>query len=201
MSNEIVLYPNLDEPSLLFFKTALLNNNCYLEYGCGGSTTYAIRETKIKTIISVDTSLEWINNINEYLKNSETDSETQLFLTHCNLGVVERWGTPVNRNNSIDFWKYMVAPWKIVKENRLSPDIILIDGRFRVACFLYSVLCADYGTTIMIDDYFHRPHYHIVERFCKLKERHGRMGVFYVEHNYSIPEIVAYIAKYSTNWD
>ena len=52
----------------------------------------------------------------------------------------------------------------------------------------------------MFDDYLNREHYFVVEKFCKLQEKHGRMGVFYVDHNYSVPDLVSTIAEYSTNW-
>lgn len=49
----------------------------------------------------------------------------------------------------------------------------MIDGRFRVACFLYSLLCAETGTVILFDDYSLRFRYHLVEDFCPKVESHG----------------------------
>jgi hypothetical protein len=192
----INLSPSMDGPGLKFFTDAVDRSNCFLEYGCGGSTAYAANVAKVKNIISVDSSKVWVEKVNKSL----SDTETKLFLRHCDIGEIGDWGTPVNRNKSGDFWRYMVAPWQLSKELKLIPDSVLIDGRFRVASFLFSLLSARVGTLIMFDDYFDRGHYHQVERFCKLKEKHGRMGVFYVEHNYDMPELVSTIAEYSTNW-
>jgi hypothetical protein len=193
---DINLHPSMDGPGLKFFTDAVSRSNCFLEYGCGGSTAYAANFAKVKNIISVDTSKVWLEKVNQSL----SDTGTKLFLRHCDLGEIGDWGTPVSRNNSGDFWRYMVTPWKLSKELKLIPDAVLIDGRFRVASFLYSLLSARVGTLIMFDDYLDRDHYHLVERFCKLKEKHGRMGVFYVEHNYDVSELVSTIAEYSTNW-
>ena len=56
----------------------------------------------------------------------------------------------------------------------------MIDGRFRVACFLNSLLNADPNTIILFDDYINRPHYHIVEEFLKPTQSCGRQACFVV---------------------
>ena len=59
-----------------------------------------------------------------------------------------------------------------------TPDLILVDGRFRVACALVTTRELRHlpGTTLLIDDYAGRPHYHEVERFAELLAMHGRMA-------------------------
>lgn len=196
MSDEISFQPAMDEDGLKFFKDAITHSKCYLEYGCGGSTAYAANVARVDTIIGVDSSKIWVDKVIMSLSNTQTN----LFLKHCNLGEIGEWGTPVNREKSSDFWRYMVTPWQVAAETKLIPDTVLVDGRFRVASFLYSLLSARVGTLLMFDDYLNRDHYFVVEKFCKLQEKHGRMGVFYVDHQYSITDLVSTIAEYSTNW-
>lgn len=190
------LLPAMDVDGLNFFKNNIARSSCFLEYGCGGSTLYAANIAKVRNIISVDTSKEWIDNV----YSSLSGVESRLLLQFCDLGPIREWGTPVNRDKSENFWQYMVAPWRVANEQRLIPDTILIDGRFRVASFLYSLLSSRKGTLIMFDDYFDRPHYFVVEKFCGLHEKHGRMGVFLADNNYSTSDMVSAIAEYSTNW-
>jgi hypothetical protein len=196
MSNEIGFQPSMDEGGLKFFTDAITRSTCYLEYGCGGSTAYAANVAKVKTIIAVDTSKVWVDKV----KQSLSETQTKLHLKYCDVGEIGDWGTPVNRDKSADFWRYMVTPWQAANELIAVPDTVLIDGRFRVASFLYSLLSARVGTLLMFDDYLDREHYFVVEKFCKLHEKHGRMGVFYADHNYSVPELVSTISQYSTNW-
>lgn len=196
MKKEIDMLPSMDDAGLRFFTRTMSMSNCFIEYGCGGSTAYAANIARVKNIISVDTSKVWIKNVRSALSN--TDSK--LHLKHCNLGEVGGWGQPINRDKSSDFWRYMVAPWQVANKLELIPDAVLIDGRFRVASFLYSLISARVGTILMFDDYLNREKYFIVENFVKLQEKHGRMGVFYVEHDYNLPEIVSTIAEYSTKW-
>jgi len=186
----------MDVAGLKFFTDAISRSKCFLEYGCGGSTAYAAVTARVNTIISVDTSKAWVDKVSEALAYTET----KLYIKHCDFGEVKNWGVPASRAKSADFWKYMVTPWDAAKEHNLVPDTILIDGRFRVASFLYSLLSARVGTLLMFDDYLNRPQYFVVEKFCKLQEKHGRMGVFCAEHSYAVTDIVATIAEYSTNW-
>ncbi|MAO75600.1 MAG: hypothetical protein CL699_04770, partial [Chloroflexi bacterium] len=64
-----------------------------------------------------------------------------------------------------------------------KPDVVLIDGRFRVACFLKSLLHAPPNTVILFDDYINRPHYHVVEEFLTPDQTCGRQASFIVPQN------------------
>lgn len=196
MSDCIDAIPHLDIEGLECFQEKLKHSRCYLEYGCGGSTVYACKVAKIKTVISVDSDPLWI----EKVRTTLDDTTSTLFLEHCDIGEVGKWGTPKNNDKVDEFWRYMAAPWEIARQHNQVPDTVLIDGRFRVASFLYSLAAAKAGTTILFEDYLNRPHYFVAEEFCKLEDQHGRMGAFRVSHNYSIPELSKRIAQYSINW-
>lgn len=188
--------PHMDEEGLDYFKEEISRSKCYLEYGCGGSTIYACNAAKVSTVISVDTDNSWINNVRQSL--SETTS--QLFIEHVDLGDVGAWGTPITMDCYRDFWRYTTAPWNIAKSIGAVPDMVLIDGRFRVACFLYTLIAARVGTKIMFDDYFDRPHYFVVEEFCKVATQKGRAAVFIVDNQYNPMDLAATYAKYTLDW-
>ena len=196
MSEIVSSRPVMDDGGFECFKERLAGSTCYLEYGCGGSTVYACNEAKLATVISVESDRDWAKNV----RDSLSGSQSTLRLEWCDIGEVGDWGTPKNRNKLDNFWKYMATPWIIAKTNSWVPDTVLIDGRFRVACFLYSLISARLGTTILFDDYFDRPHYFVVEEFCRISARRGRMGVFSVSHQYSTTDIAARIAQYSVIW-
>lgn len=187
--------PTFDPEGLKHFDECMKRTRCYLEYGCGGSTLYAAN-AKVQTIISVDTDQAWVNAV----KAALTSTQTQLIIEYCDVGEVAEWGTPKNRNKAENFWRYIVLPWQNCRNTQLHPDMVLIDGRFRVAAFLYSLLSARVGTPILFDDYFDRPHYHIVESFSDVQERHGRMAAFSAGKQFSVPLICETILKYSMHW-
>ena len=56
----------------------------------------------------------------------------------------------------------------------------MIDGRFRVCCFLTSLKFADPGTIIIFDDYSKRPYYHYVEKYVSSFKSYGNQSLFIV---------------------
>ena len=63
---------------------------------------------------------------------------------------------------------------------KVKADVILIDGRFRVACFLFSLINAKEGSILILDDYVNRSHYHVVEEVLEVHKYCGRQAVFRV---------------------
>lgn len=190
-ASESPALPHLEEAGLAAFERYAAAAHCYIEYGAGGSTLHAVR-MGVRHVVSVDSSKDWIDAVDKHLP-----SGAQVDLLYCNIGQVGAWGHPASNEGVNAYHAYMVAPWKIVQEKLLDPQLIFIDGRFRVACFLYSLVCASSGTTILFDDYMTRKHYHVVEEFCPRRGNFGRMAVFCVEKQYSLPNIIARIAEYS----
>lgn len=185
--------PHLDQEGLICFQRAIGMGKCYLEYGTGGSTIYAGNVAKVENIISVETDRAWLDAVAQGIQGGGS----KVRLVHCDLGETGAWGWPKTNERMGDFWRYPTVAWSVAAQNRLSPDTILIDGRFRVACFLFSLLNAQDGTTILFDDYFDRPQYAVAERFCRVESQHGRLAVFRAERGYSLPALTAAFAQFS----
>ena len=151
------------------FKKYLKKCNIYFEYGVGDSTTWVLENTSSK-IISVDTDKEWINKIDIFKRKKRIN------IHWINLGEIENWGRPKTYEYRKYFIDYISSVWKF----NLKPDVILIDGRFRVASYLYSLINSKEGSIIIFDDYMNRPHYHVVEEVLQLYEIYGRQAVFKV---------------------
>ncbi|MGH8780837.1 class I SAM-dependent methyltransferase [Paraburkholderia sp.] len=184
--------PHMDEGGLAAFTEHIEGIDTYLEYGCGGSTVFAAR-SGVKNLIAVDTSSAWIDAVRE----GTQQYGTHVRLVHCDLGEVGAWGRPVDDARIADYHRYAVMPWEAAKESGLVPQLVLIDGRFRVASFLYTLICARPGTTILFDDYLDRPEYHVVEQFCGMKEAHGRMGIFIANQQFQFADLAQAFARYS----
>lgn len=165
-----------DPDKLLFrgddglFVEAISDCTVYAEYGCGASTIWCANNTAVP-IIAVDTSSEWIARVRQ--GSGRTDN---LNMVHVDLGELGDWGRPVEYSRRRAFADYIAAPWTF----DAKPDLILVDGRFRVACFLQSLVNADEGATILFDDYTERRQYHVVEEFAERIETLGTMAKFLV---------------------
>jgi len=165
--NEIKLFDGDDS----LFKNIVREAKVYGEYGCGNSTIWTLENTSAK-IISVDTSLKWINKVRDMINNNSF----RMNIHHSNLGEVGDWGRPISyikHNYFIDYTNYI---W----EQSEKPSVILIDGRFRVCCFLTTLKLAAEGTKIIFDDYTNRPHYHYVEKYVSRIKECGRQCLFIV---------------------
>ena len=184
--------PSLEPEGLAALEEYFSHCQVYLEYGCGGST-YAAAQAGIRHILSVDTSLDWIGKVMDATKNLSS----HVTIRHCDVGPVADWGHPVDAKQIYRFHQFAILPWDAARAAGVSPNLILVDGRFRVASFLYSLMAADAGTIILFDDYMNRPQYHEVEKYCKRVGQRGRMGIFVVTERRPLIELAEKFAEYS----
>ena len=181
MSNDISIKfkKNNLENNILFdgddalFKNLISEVKTYFEYGCGKSTEYMYKKSNA-SIFSVDTSKEWAAKT---LNLSKDSNRERLNVKWIDVGGVADWGYPISFEKKQNFVKYANWFW----EFGLKPDLVVIDGRFRILCFLTSIKFASIGTQIIFDDYTNRPFYHVAEDFLKIKNTCGRQALFEVD--------------------
>ena len=113
----------------------------YGEYGSGASTRWVAQHTDAQ-IVSVESDPAWAASVQEAIGSRGT-------VSHVQLGPVGKWGRPKTYQRRGQFATYQEWPWL----GQDKPELVLIDGRFRVACFLVSLLEAAPGTPIVFDDY------------------------------------------------
>src|SRR6202011_2502413 len=108
---------------------------------------------------------------------------SQAVLIFANIGLTEEWGCPMFKRPTkrrIAKWgRYVTAPWEQLQNRGIEPDTILVDGRFRVACVLQSILNLGSASNcfILLDDYSDRSEYRAVEEFTDIHAVYGRMAV------------------------
>lgn len=167
--------PHFDDQSTKFFMEKVNSSTFYVEYGTGGSTVQASKWGK--PFIGVDSDKVFLESVKRKLGNLKSDQH----LIHVDIGLTGPWGIPIFKKpmtSRLKKWKsYPAAPWTLISKDNL-PDLILVDGRFRVACALTSIKHMPKYAHLLVDDYAERPHYHIIERFARLDAMVGRMAVF-----------------------
>ena len=150
-----------------FFLDKLKKSKFYFEYGSGSSTLIA--NDLNKKFISIELDKKYYLELKKKIRNDQ--------VKFFNIGPVGEFSYPifklkkkiVNYINSIDTYL----------SNEDYPDLILIDGRFRIACclnILKHVQKKSLKVLILLDDYEKRESYKILNKFFKIKSI-GRMAV------------------------
>tara|TARA_Y100000816_G_C26055656_1_gene553940 strand:+ start:521 stop:1183 length:663 start_codon:yes stop_codon:yes gene_type:complete len=155
-----------------FFIKSIKNSKSYFEYGSGNSTMYA-KKLK-KNFLSIETDKSFYN----FMKKKNIKN-----IIYCNIGPTKYYSYPIlpiflikplveNYGNKIEIF---------FKKTKKIPDLILIDGRFRVFVTLAVIkFCSlnnkKLNTVIIIDDFKDRKSYHILKNILKIKSV-GRLGI------------------------
>lgn len=182
-----IAMPHMSERCISALAEYLKKASTYLEFGMGGSTILAAK-IGVPNIFSVDSSQEWVNSVTAQIAQISLKGKVQLL--YANVGPTGAWGYPLNSDSVINWPAYYSGPWRAVRSAGLQPDLVLVDGRFRVACFLYSLLHLKQGATVLWDDYANRPEYHVVEQFLQPSAYHDEMAVFHIAGTENISGIV-----------
>ena len=162
------------------FEKYLSKATNYLEYGSGGSTVFASKFKNIKKIKSIESDSKWASKIQK---------ETKTEMNYIKLGKTGECGTPIDLST-----KHL---WPTYSQH-YSPefDIVLIDGRFRVACFLD--ICLKKGNpTILFHDFLNRSEYHIILQFCQVIESVDTLVVLKINENLDLAKIKDLYSIYS----
>lgn len=161
--------PHFDsERSTSWFLEELARSSRYLEFGTGGSTYMAAKAGL--DFVAVDSDARFLKAVKKKIRDAGYASSNQVF-RHANIGLTGAWGRPVGP----------VSPRRLEKFRRYSdipdevasgpmPDLVLVDGRFRVACALKALnflRTSDEEWQIVIDDYSTRPEYSAIKEFAE----------------------------------
>ena len=164
-----------------------------LEYGSGGSTALAL-ENDVERIVSVESDKEWAREMNRTL--SKHYDPHRFLIHHANIVPTTNWGYPKGPRSYPKFHLYPTQIWDLIED--WHPDTVLIDGRFRAACFITTLLRIKKPVTVLFDDYKHRTKYHFIEDFAKPTLLVGRVAIFEIEpRDFPIEKLTTIISAYA----
>lgn len=156
-----------------FVRRTYASARVILEYGSGGSTFVAAAAPG-KRITTVECDPGWANRMREIAAAHDLPSPPAI--VYVDIGPVGNWARAVDHSHLESFIGYAQSVWD--RPDFEHPDVVLVDGRFRAACFMTAYLNAERPITLLFDDYIKRKEYHVIERFGKPSRMVGRMAVF-----------------------
>jgi len=113
----------------------------YFELGMGGSSLMAVR-AGIAQMVSVDSDAAWVDAVRAHPEIAPRCVDGSISLLHADIGPVADWGRPADRSALRKWSAYLSAGWQEWARRGTLPDLVFIDGRFRVACCLsVAVVC------------------------------------------------------------
>lgn len=144
-----------------------------LEYGSGGSTVLA-GALPDKTVFSVESDAQWAADLQAWFVQNPPKSRVNLHAV--DIGPTGDWGAPVNQRGWRRYHHYPLSVWE--RDDFVHPDVVLIDGRFRLACLLAVLHRITRPVVALFDDYQNRKPYHRAEHLVRPSSFIGRMARF-----------------------
>lgn len=133
----------------------------YFEFGSGGSTYQASICSSVQNIYTVESDNTWIKKIKEKI------TENRVHFLPIDIDTTPgNWGHPGPNCSNDRKKKYSDT----IKEFK-NIDLVLIDGRFRVACCLKVHKFTNNETIVLFDDFLIREHYHVVLDYYDIIEQ------------------------------
>lgn len=111
----------------------------YLEFGMGGSTLLAAR-SGLQTIVAVDSDPGWVDRVRCHPEIAPRVASNDAAILHADIGPVGRFGSPASPHYAARWPNYVRIPWTEWGNRQAFPELVLVDGRFRVASCLSVVV-------------------------------------------------------------
>lgn len=163
----------LPEAEAAMIRAAYERAGVILEYGSGGSTVLAAELGK--RVMSVESDKAWAQMMRGWFAENPCPGEVDIIWS--DIGPTREWGHPVDDRGWKRFARYPLEVWDLPEFTH--PDVVLVDGRFRVGCALATAYRIERPVSLFFDDYVPRKRFHEVEEFIgPPAEIAGRMARF-----------------------
>lgn len=162
----------LPEPEAEALRQAYADVDSVLEYGSGGSTILAAEAGA--EVWSVESDAAWAAMMQGWFRQNPVPGRAHVL--HADIGPTEQWGHPADESGLRRWPDYALKVWEM--PGFRHPDVVLVDGRFRLGCFLTVAYRITRPVTLYFDDYTPRPAYHKAAAMTPPSQIIGRMARF-----------------------
>ena len=155
-----------------------------LEFGAGSSTKFFFAKGA-GLVASVESDVTFLEVLAADPVVGFFHKKERWLPLHADIGETGFLGYPLEQDKGELAFNYYHGIWDGLRaffhpaggeapaaDNKIRPDLVLIDGRFRVACFCATLLhCGLERLPIFIHDFWNRPQYHCVLDFAEVRGR------------------------------
>jgi hypothetical protein len=150
--------PMLTELDFQRWEKAVTGSRLYLEYGSGGSTVCACRIAD--AVLSVETDQRFGQLVVDHVRSLRLDAKLTYFYADIGLtaGSARPLFTRMTPTRREAWSRYAKLPWEYLERTKQLPDVVFVDGRFRVSAVLESFLRLPDSSncTFLMDDFVAR---------------------------------------------
>ena len=143
-----------------------------VEFGAGGSTALLLAASGGR-LVTVENDPAWLARLAAAPPCAEARAAGRWAGICVDQGAVGAWGWPLDAVRRQDGAPYVNAPWAAAG----APDLVLVDGRYRVACALAALARVAPGGLVAIHDFWPRPHYHLLLAEAELEATSGTLAL------------------------
>ncbi|MDQ3159518.1 MAG: hypothetical protein M3Q51_00680 [Pseudomonadota bacterium] len=157
------LKPEMTEAEIGVLRECFSKAASLVEFGSGGSTLMAVRNRTLRHIWSVESDPGWIARLREQPDIVGAEQAGRLHMQGVDIGTAGDYGYPRDHAMQANWPRYYQTIWD--NPGATATDLVLIDGRFRVACALEALVRCQPHTILLFHDFWNRTPYHPVLAF------------------------------------
>ncbi|MCX8133695.1 MAG: hypothetical protein N3D18_07005 [Roseococcus sp.] len=151
------LAPAMTPAEIRLLREAASRAASAVEFGAGGSTLLLLEAVE-GPVVSVESDPAWLARLRAHPSCRAALDAGRWLPVHADLGPVGAWGYPADPRRNADGHLYWNAPWALCGE----PGLVLVDGRFRVACALAALARVAPGGFVAVHDFWGRGAYRVL---------------------------------------
>ena len=169
------MIPELGENDIKMYYKYLDNSTVYFEYGSGGSTYQANLRPNIQKNYTVESDKTWMDKLNSVIKNN-----TKITYIYNEMWTKPHtWGYPSRKCSKLNLINYSDHIRNLSIEERKKINLVMVDGRFRVACCLKCFDIINDGCYVIFDDFLNRKKYHVILDYYDIVEKTEDKRMFF----------------------
>jgi len=157
------LRPEMTDAEVGVLRECLSKAASLVEFGSGGSTLLAVRSPSLRRIWSVESDPAWILRLRGHPEVAQAEHDGRLRFIHADIGRTGDYGMPLESSAQARWPAYYQTVW--TDPATAEADLVLVDGRFRVACALETLARCRPHTILLFHDFWNRTPYHPVLAF------------------------------------
>lgn len=191
-----LISPTLPAEELAFIREKLKGRRFMVGYGLNEGALRAL-DAGVKEVWIVDSRKALLSRARAVVRclALALPQKPTLELLYGDIGDTSFWGHPENKEKTDQWPRYSTLVWSKLGARSAEVDAVCIQGRFRIASTLISLICAGENSVIFISN-FSRDAYKAILEYCVVQERVGGTVTLIKRPETTVSQLIDGFAQY-----